>query len=424
MQQTPTKLTLDRFARIIGINPLHFWGVDITQLSRTGGQGPACSQAIFQYDWQDADRVGREDVARAIAEAENDIETLVGYRLLPTWERDEWRPTTRPYRHEMTNYSNTDIRGLAQLVEAKWGYMVSGGVRATTLLDADAAVTYANSGIPPAAYLNIGTVTLTLAEAIDDREVAVFYPGHAAEERWRIRPVKVSHVGLDYTIEIRRELLLVEDYLETYDLANLGAANGVEDPPFLTTVDVYRVYNDPSTQVSFLWEDGNACCGCVDGTCTICAYGTATGCFLMRGDPRLSMLAIHLADWDADTLAFGASSVCPRRQPDLVRLWYQAGWRDQSQASPMDDMDDRWARIVAHLAASKLDRPICACSTMYMKRWQSDLAFSSGADETGTYSLTQSDLGNPLGTTRGAIEAWRAVTRPGAAIAGAAIDGR
>lgn len=414
MQQTPTKLSLDRFARIVGINSLHFWGVDIPQLSRTGGQGPACSQAIFQYDWQDADRTGREDIARAIAEAENDIETVLGYRLLPTWEVDEWRPTVRPYRPEMVNLSNTDVRGMGQLVEANWGYMLSGGIRSVSLIDADAAVVYSNT-VPPAAYANLATVQVTLAAEIPDGEVAVFYPGHDGEERWRIRPVTVTHAGLVYTITFQRAMAIIEDKMETYDLASLEAVNGTDDAQFLDTVDVYRVSNDPQQQVTFLWEGGGGC-GCASAGCSICAYSVATGCFLLRGDPRHSLIVPHFANWNADDLAFEYTTPNLRRQPDLVRLWYLAGWRDKASVSPLSEMDDYWARIVAYLAASKLDRPICACSTNYMKRWAQDLAFSGGADELASYSLSARNLDNPLGTTRGALNAWRAVMRPGAVL--------
>ena len=80
--ETQTKLSLDQFARYMGINLLHFNQVQVPSLIRTDG----CNSVIFQHEWQDSDAIGREAIARAIAEAEADIEQYAGYRLLPSWE--------------------------------------------------------------------------------------------------------------------------------------------------------------------------------------------------------------------------------------------------------------------------------------------------------------------------------------------------
>lgn len=407
MQQTPSKLTLDRWAQIIGYSPLHFWGVD-------GGEwhhrGMACGKPIFQYDWQDADRIGRDEIGRAIAEAEADLERLLRYRLMPSWEEDEWVSTQRPYRSELFNLNNADVRGFATAIQPQWGYMVSGGIRSVETLDSGATVTYDNDGHLPTTYKNRATVTLLLTEEIPDCEVAVFYPDHAGDERWRIRPVEVFHTaGLTYTVRFRRELAVLEDHLESYDLETLRGVDGGDDANFLSEVAVCRVYNDPQQQATFLWESNGSPCGCSGAGCSVCGYGTQTGCFLLRGDPRLSLVVAHPATWDSDALAFNTAALAVGRQPDIVRLWYYAGWQDKSADCPVTELDDDWARTVAYLAASKLDREICACSQKSIGHWRTDLAFSSGVTEMSSHGITQSDLDNPLGTTRGAVMAWKRI---------------
>src|SRR3990172_11026555 len=120
--ETLTKLPLDRWAALIGVNPLHFNGVYMPIHPPT-----VCQQPWMQYPWQAVDRVGREEVAMAIAQAEADVEKYLGYRLLPMWEADEWQEATRPYRPELVNLSGTDIRGFASATHLNWGHVITGG---------------------------------------------------------------------------------------------------------------------------------------------------------------------------------------------------------------------------------------------------------------------------------------------------------
>lgn len=426
MQDVPTKLSLARFFQIIGMNPLHAQGVYIDELSRNANNAFTCGLPIFQYSWQHADAVGRDDVARAIYESEADIEQVIGYRLLPSWEEDEWAQTTRPYRKELFNLNNRDIRGMAQVVTSKWGHVISGGIRSVEVLSGAAAIAY-SSDRPPTAYTGLATVQFTPATELPDCEIALYYPGHPGDERWRIRPVEVTHdLANLYTATFRRELAVVEDVLLSLDLQDLRGIDGKDNAYFLTTVDVCRVYNDPQQQATMLWEGRPGCgtCGSSGTDCAVCGYSTQTACLLLRGEPRLGQIAYNPATWDSTTLSFTQAALAGGRQPDLLRLWYYSGWRDRNATCPTVEMDDDWARVVAHMAASRLDRPICACTKPSTDYWAADLAFAGGANETGIYRTTERDLGNPFGTRRGEIMAWRRVLRPGAAIRGVQANAR
>src|SRR3972149_7695618 len=96
---TPTKLPLATWAKYMGVHPVHFGQVNMDT-------NPHCSDIYYQYEWQTADHTSREEIARVIAEAEAKIEEALGYRLAPSWEIDEWRPTTRPFSPEMINYNS------------------------------------------------------------------------------------------------------------------------------------------------------------------------------------------------------------------------------------------------------------------------------------------------------------------------------
>lgn len=414
-ETTVTKLPLSTWARLVGINPIHFWGVDLDGEGSTPNLQSLCGQAWFQYDWQDHDRVSRDAVALAIAQAEADIEAQVGYRLLPSWEEDEWHETARPWKPELVNANGLDVRGYSQAVVTRWKHVVSGGIRSAELLD---TLTIAWSDADGDNYPETGTVTLATS-VVDPAELQVFYPGKLGDERWRIRPVNAVISGGNATITFRREMCVIEDLLE--QLPNAGEMDlpkGESDANFLEEVDVYRVYNDPQRQVTMLWEPGMSICNCGDSGCPTCAYSTQTGCLTARGDPRLGLVGYRPATWNADTLDFDPASWVIGRNPDAVRLWYYAGYRDRTLAQPTNEMDGFWAYTVAIYAASLLARDLCDCSKA-VEAWREDLSHISGGGQADRYRIANDDLSAcPFGTRRGAVMAWRRIQqRPGAKVA-------
>ena len=86
-----TLLPIDRWAQIIGLDPRHF-----RQVTTSVDPPSTCAQVWKQYSWQEADQVGRYDVADAIQQAEKAIAQRLNYKLLPTWEVDERIQTPKP----------------------------------------------------------------------------------------------------------------------------------------------------------------------------------------------------------------------------------------------------------------------------------------------------------------------------------------
>lgn len=411
------KLPLDTWAKIMGMNPLHFNGVFVPD-----SLSAVCEQPWLQFAWQTADRVGREELSRAIMQAEADIERHLGYRLVPTWEGDEWHETVRPMRKDLFNLTSTDIRSFAQAVKADWGHMVTGGVRANTLIDADAAIAYSDPDGD--GYDEVATVTVTVASGQDPCEIRIYFPvsdgmvgAAGAEDQWEIRPTSVSVVATLATITFRREQAVLPglqlDVIPPSDDSHLRGVEGDADANFLTVVDVYRVYNDPQTQILMMWEGlGIGCSSCNGTGCTQCEYSTQAGCFTARGDIKQSQIGYRPGTWNAATLLFDTAALAVARQPDIIRLWYYAGLREKSLACSTVEMSGEWARTVAYYAATLLDRQVCGCENFHqnIEYWQKDLAIRG---EEGLNVPTRA-LDNPFGTRRGAVYAWKKVTGEGA----------
>lgn len=396
---TPTKLPLDTWARIMGLHPLNFNQVFLPDAPRN-----VCTEIYFQNEWQNSDHVSREEIARAIADAEAKIESHLGYRLAPTWEVDEWRDTIRFFKKEMVNFNSVDARGYEQSVNANWGYFISGGIKGLVVIDAGSAIVYSDQDSD--GYDETATVTVATT-VTDPSEITIFYPGQDGDDDWEIRPIHCLIAGGIATIVFRRELAVLPELLDTFLPEGV---DGTDDAMFLATVDVYRRFNDPSTQVSFLWEPLAFFCGqCSGGGCTACAYATQTGCLMARGDPRSSIVAYSPATWNQDTSLFDFASWAVQRQPDIARLYYYSGWRNKRRSNTKI-LDPDWERVVAYMAAAMLDRPPCDCAKGDWSRWREDLTiYAGGEDGQAFYRSPVGVLDNPFGSRRGEVVAWRKV---------------
>lgn len=400
---TPTKLPLATWAKILGLHPLHFEGIAFTPENRGAA---LCDQALFQYSWQESDRTGREEIAQAIADAENMLENQLGWRLIPTWESDEWVRTARAKQPELIIGSSRDLRGYASAVKATWGKVLTGGIEARALLGADQTITWSDEDGD--GYDETGTVTVAAGDALAC-EVEVYYPGHDGDPAYQIRPATAAIAGGAATITFRRELCVLETILNAMTPTT---ADPDDDTDFLSEVDVYRHYNDPSQQVTLLWSP-RGCADCSGEGCALCAYTAQTGCLHLRSTPTSAILGWSPGEYDADTDTFTPLPLAGSGTPDLARLYYQAG-HQAKRGCPMV-MDLAWARVVTYLSLAQLDRPMCDCTANAWAYWRQDMGISSGGEQDVVFggATRQYSAGNPFGTRRGAVYAWDRVRDPG-----------
>lgn len=173
-----TSLPLDTWARILGINPYHFNSIELDS-------SPAmhCNKVWRQYAWQDSDRVGREEVAECIAQAEADIRDHLGFFPVPTWTEAEIKRLAQPTDTEAHfTESPADPRLLLRGTMTKWGHVISGGVEGAILIGtatvAGGTLTYTDrdgDGYAETAVIVLPT-TVT-----DTNEVRVYFTGRDRE---------------------------------------------------------------------------------------------------------------------------------------------------------------------------------------------------------------------------------------------------
>lgn len=408
--KTRTLLPLDRFAAILNIHPLHFNQVYLSGLAAQIDDSSArtCDVPILQYSWATAGKLGREDIAIAIAEAEQMMIARLGFLPAPGWIVDEQRSLPRPRNPDFIAATDLDIRGYFKTVQASQGHLISGGKMAKTLIEADSVVTYTDTDSD--GYFETATITFNTT-VTDTNEIAVYYPGESGSEEWEIRPLaSVSITGGVATVVFKREQCVIRALLESMFPRGVS---GTDNPSFLVEVDVYRKYNDPSIQSEFIWDTiGGTRCDC-DGSssCATCGYGVQNGCMVIR-NPRLGIVSPQPGTWDSATGEFLSAQYEQCRTPDRVNLNLYGGFRNLALARPNVTMDPRFERAITYLALTFLNRPLCACEpiTQSIQRWRDDLSLSeSVAGRASSFRLDAGMLRNPFGTTRGAIAAWETV---------------
>lgn len=397
---TRTLIPLDTFFKNIGIHPLLANQVTMADITPEGD----CGVPLLQYSWQHADRVGREEIAQAIADAEDRLAGALSFRIAPTWEVAETINYPRPYEPQ-TPTALWDVRGLWNTVRTRFGHVISGGVESKTLLKANATITY--SDLDGDGYFERATITvINIPAGVTADQLAVYYVVDvttpvttAADPAWEIRPISATISGTTATIVCRREQLAQPALLmKMLPVAIDGATNA----SFVTVVDVYRRWNDPQTQVEFQWEEPCAT--------EVGSFSTQAGVLTVL-DSKLGVVRLQPATWDATTETFTAAYFTGCRPPDRVRLWYRAGWQYNQS---MTQIDPIWQRAVTYYALALLDRPLCPCNTLsaFTQHWREDLALRRANQQSNTsYSIAQRILGNPFGTYRGAIYAWEQALR-------------
>lgn len=395
-----TQLPLDDWFKIMGANPLH-----ANQLfSNTIFLNNQCGTVWFSESFQHSDRIGRDDLAMAIQAAEMEIEQELGYHLTPQWTVAERLSFPRPAIPEMYG-SGVNVRGMLKSVEAARGHLISGGIRTKTLIQS--AIAVVRSDQDGDGYAETCTVLIPTT-LTDINEFHLYYPTKAGADGWEIRPIQVAISGGFVTINFKSWQIVSAQAQEQLDPQPLDA----DDPAsYELTVDCYRIYNDPSTQVQFLWEDlGGGC-----GTCAACQLGTQSGCFHLR-DARLGILVPAPASWNVSTQSFTPTEYSTCREPDQIRLWYYSGFRDETLARPYVEMSMYWRYAVAYYAASKIDRPVCGCSNFaeYVEKFRGDMMYSSM--DKGGFQVTPEFQANRLGTSVGAFYAYRRIHQNGVRI--------
>jgi len=424
-----TLLSLDRYAKILGINPVHFSGATAGEYFPLRNR---CSDIWLQHGWQFADAVSREDLALAIRDAELDIANELGFWPAPAWTVQEIRQYPRHHRHDVYRSGGRNVRGQMLSIMAEYGKIIQAGQRAITPnTPVDTATVIGGTLVYADADLDgfVERATITLPTTLTDvSEIKVFITGYEGAPTWEIRDPWYKAIS-GGSVEIRFYVwqMIDPDLWETYpttatldgpvaiDLTNLDN--------LVQSVEVYREYTlTTGVSATFYWEptpsesliDG-LCRFCGGAGCEACTLTIQDGCLHVR-DANRGVVVPQPATYDADEGIWSGDCFTKCRDPDFVKIWYYSGDFDQRYLAghSLDPLSQEWANAIAWLATARLDRPFCSCGNVMAlcQKWQSDLAaVSSTQQQAQSYQNAPDVLTNPFGSRWGEVMAWRRVQR-------------
>lgn len=409
-----TLLSLFRFARMVGIAPVHFAGASAPSLNpQVFPIGSACGDVWPRYDWQKNDQVSHEGLAYAIKDAEESLAREVHFFAAPMWIAGEKQDYPGDFYRD--GYSSPyNVKGALKGLTANYGRIIGGGQRGATLLATATTIggslSYHDNdgdGLYETANIQIAGLSASLTDVC---EIKVYFAGYGGQQEWEIRPERAKSIlGGNLLMVFDSWLFIDPAILSHYPTDDGFQAVDISDvSKFVTSVEVYRIYNDQTQPSAILkWENISSTCRICGGTgCAVCSDTEQDGCIQVR-DPNLGIIVPVPATYDTSWTAT-SFDVC--RAPDKVELYYQAGdmSNEYLRGISCDPLSDMWAWCIIWLAIARLERPPCSCNRLkdmfdYLRE---DLAHSTSA---GSYFEGIELTTNPFGTHRGELMAWKRV---------------
>jgi hypothetical protein len=396
-----TYLNLDHYAKIMGINPVHFSGGCNIALSDGRVLFPldnAQNNIWPQYSWQNFDQISREDLAFQIYSAEFEIQQYLGYPLVPGWieaERYDFQKHYRPETH--AHQMMTDVAGIERQILLRNGKFIAGGRRKSVLIDGAVDIVYSDQDDD--GWSELATISFVFDTLIDPSEIKLYFAGYEGKPEYEIREPKSKTVAGDTLTFTYYKWQLVDPKLtdDDFPTSDMDAKYiDMNDPlSFVTIVDAYREYNDTTQPHAVFYNEDNGI-QLSDGY----IYRVASNGFVIPVE----------GTYDAVNMAWTRSnSTCG--YANYVDLWYYAGMKDTPYNINADKyLSEHFARAIAYMATARLERVFYANNnaTSLADSLRRDLSISV-KDE--FVRPPQDVFTNPFGTKKGEYEAWKIVNR-------------
>jgi len=341
------------------VNPWHWW-----QAAGNGAPLGRCNVYV-QPD--------RDTIQQQLTMSFEKIMDHLGYPLKPIYITDEYHP--------VPGYGY-DVR--EQQFQTDLGHLVEFGKRATSLIEADVDVSLAGANV---GGLVTDTIEFTITTTVSADEIGVFFrtadgADEAASDNWRIIPQRVvqNSGGTAVTITIHKSALVKpDDYLkkpyEDADNLERNAATTDEATDYVTDLDIYRVYTDPTEGVQML------------------SYNTAD-----RDTWTVTNANALLVDPEYGRFQLDYSTSCPSNLRQL-RVSYKAGY-----ALRNGRMNHQLADAVVRLTNADMREQVTAICQPSTDIWATDRENFADrrrvANEWGP---------NPFGTLNGQVTAWQTI---------------
>lgn len=388
---TPTGLSIDEWAAILGISP---W--EINGCVYPGKKSTQCKSVFQQFQWQQ-EHLSREEVGQAIADAERMIADQLLYWPAPKYFVDVPVPYPHPARRDVYGRGVTP-RGEMKSVQLPWHHVISGGLFNRTLIGTISSGALGASDEDGDNVKETFTATITdaaIGAITDPNELALYFDaadrhGEDIHETWRIRPVRVSISGNTATFTGHRTLLVKPSPEFGVSPEDLTATN---DLIYVTSVVCYRAFTNTASTDAQPYQ-GVAMWNNIPGCTQDCTFSIKALCLGQSQNEQGRV-----------TASFGAQCdwPFPIREPDRLQVNFRAGL-----ALENGQMQSEMARCVTYLSTSLLANEKCGCeqSNRILAYWRARVI---KFEDTNAKATAYANSSNPFPATNGGVWAWARV---------------
>lgn len=365
-------MTLSAYADLMGIDPIHFFGGTSASVMNIFS---GCASVWFRHTWQSSEQASHEELAMQLLDAERSIAELIGFPITPQYvEIDLPVPDFRNGLHNKY--------GEYKSITTNIGNVVAGGVEATELIASSLAVVYSDEDSD--GFEETGTIDASdpaFADWSDNYGKLVIVPAGG-----------VLQDAIDTYVSFSNDEIVVNTWVMIKpEIASRFPSNDItpvdleQSANLIQSVDVYRVYNDPTQACTILYSDGT------EQQCTLDILDVGAG--IVRPVPTT------LVACSGQALRYKVSLLAGYVEDSF---WINASG-DTNRYSPL------WEDTVKLLATARLDRDICGCNNVnaLAKDLRTDMALVSPQ---GNF-LAVADLIQecPFGTRKGEWLAWNRI---------------
>jgi len=389
-------LGLDEWATIMGINPVHFSGA----MGSTVWPEVGCDDLWPQHAWQSLELTSREELARAIRDAEQEIASVAGFLPAPGWVREEVHPYPANNRSRSTSFR------WDKQVSTRYRKVSAPGVRSVTRVGAY-AVDYSDADAD--GWKELALITCPdLPEGVVADEIRVYHPGCNGDPSWEIRPIRSVIIDAGTAVLVADSWLFLRPSLweAIPTTRGLDAIDIENEDNYITMVEVHYERNDEAAAGCGIISIGPHGNSAIDGTFSV--VDAESGIIIPYGATYCDGAWVE----DVDCWAV----------PAMVKINYHSGLfsGERLEDGRRRRMDRNMEEAVAWLSAARLSKPICACTNVqaYVEELRTDLA---RADRKGYTMLSDFQMNNPFGTKVGEIRAWNQVSKMSGGFAYSAI---
>ncbi len=414
ISKSVSALSLDRYAKIVGLNPVHFSGSGDIELPDGARLFPFSPdfRAYTQNESFDSPRAAsREEIGREIHDAESAIEDYLGVHVSPKWVVGDDVP--QPMHYSRMYRASRNLRGEGIEIRPKFGEFISGGKRASVELFKDVTVTFEDRDGDGWEEIAVVAIQLDNVPIVFEGEkhnpyistdyfqnkadihvshlslydIKVYYDSTNGNPQYEIRPpLSKKIVGNEIVIEFNTWQLINPMAWEALPRDDTLRIEITTKDNIVDIVDVYCEYNDVSQPHAIIID----------------ANDKGYSGHLSLSNPYTNSLNVSAGYWDDTNIRW--QSDCISSNAKYIRLNYLSGFRykPEYELHFWDQLHPELAKLIAYLATTRLSRPLAGRAEVIAL--SEALQRDKSTSKPGEFLFASNAmLDNPFGTKMGEI---------------------